>query len=88
MSVVLLNASLLLIQHSTTGPMANSFRVASCTKPSKSVFRTQSYIQDGAFAEIVNCLKYSRSILDVSVEPEYAYAVYPRKSAKMQLLNK
>ena len=34
--------------------MASSCRGASCTKPSKGVFRTHSYIQDGAFAKIVN----------------------------------
>ena len=32
--------------------MAGSFRGLSYTKPSKGVFRTQPYIQDGAFAKI------------------------------------
>ena len=69
MFVVLFDANLLVIQHSTTEPMASSFRVTSYTKPSKGACRTQSYIQDGAFAEIVNGLKYFCSILDVSLEP-------------------
>ena len=88
MFVVLFDANLLVIQPSTTGAMASSFRVTSYTKPSKGVFRTQSYIQDRPFAEIVNGLKYFRSILDVSLEPKYASAFYPRKSAKMELLSK
>ena len=40
--------------------MASSSRGASCTKPSKGVFRTQLFIQDGAFAKIVNGFKYFR----------------------------
>ena len=40
--------------------MASSSRGASYTKSSKGVFRTQSYIQDGAFAKIVNSFKNFR----------------------------
>ena len=38
--------------------MASSPLGVSCTKTSKGVFKTQSYIQDGAFARIVNGFKY------------------------------
>ena len=38
--------------------MAKSCRVASGTKPSKGVFRTQLYIQDGAFIETVHGFMY------------------------------
>ena len=40
--------------------MACSLRGEWCTKPSKGVFRTQSYIQDGAFAKRVNGFEYFR----------------------------
>ena len=40
--------------------MASFSRGASCTKPSKDVFRTQTYIQDEAFAKIVYSFKYFR----------------------------
>ena len=40
--------------------MASSFREASCTKPSKDVFRTQSYIQDQTFAKTINGFEYFR----------------------------
>ena len=42
------------MKHSTTGAMTSSSLGAFCTKPSKGVFRTQSYIQNGALARIVN----------------------------------
>ena len=38
--------------------MASSSLGVSCKKPSKDVFRTQPYIQDGAFARAVNGFKY------------------------------
>ena len=46
------------VKLSTTGATAGSSRGASCTKPSKGVFRTQPYIQDVAFAEKVHGSKY------------------------------
>ena len=60
---------------STTGAVVSSFFGASCTKSSKDVFRSQSYILDVAFAKIVHGFKYIS-------------ALHLQKSAKMQLLNK
>ena len=40
--------------------MASSFRGAFCTKPSKGVFGTQSYIQDGPPVKIGVFEKYFR----------------------------
>ena len=76
------------MKHSTTGAMASSSRGASCTKPSKGTFRTQSHIQNGTFARVVNGLVFPQknSILDVWLGSTYASALYPQKSAKMQLL--
>ena len=75
------------------GAIVNSFCGAFSTKPSKAIFRTQSYIQDGAFAKIVSgfrwltCVQHG-SILDVWLGSKYSSTHYPRKSAKMQLLSK
>ena len=77
------------MKHSTTGTMARSSRGATCTKPSKGVFRTQSFIQNGAFAKIAAQSIFTKSsILDVWPGPKYAPAFYPQNSAKKQLLNK
>ena len=77
-----LNANLFLMQHST---IASSFRGASCTKPCKDVFRTQSYIQDRAFAKIVNGFTFFRSIFDVWLGPNCLndFTLYPQMSLKM-----
>ena len=62
--MVLLTANLLVIllplvfKHSTTGAMTSSSQGESCTKPSKDVLRTQSYMQHEAFAKIVNGFQY------------------------------
>ena len=59
--------------------MASSFRGASYTKPSYGVFRTLSYIKDGAFAKKVKVfLQKTRCSTEV----------LPPKSMKMQLSNK
>ena len=78
------------VKHSATGVMASSSCGASCAKPSKDVFRTQPYIQDGAFMKIVNAEVFSQksSILDVWLEPKYASALCSQKSVRVQLLNK
>ena len=70
--------------------MASSSCGASCAKPSKDVFRTQPYIQDGAFMKIVNAEVFSQksSILDVWLESKYASALCSQKSVRVQLLNK
>ena len=69
--------------------MASSSRRESCTKPSKGVFKTQSFIQNGDFAKIVALSIFAKSsILDVSPGAKYASALYAQNSAKMQLLNK
>ena len=69
--------------------MASSSRGAFCTKPSKEVFRTQSFIQNGAFAKIAALSTFEKSsILDVWPGPGYASTLYPQNSTKMQLLNK
>ena len=59
-TVVLLTANLLLVKakHFLTGAMASSFRGAFCTKRSKGVFGTQSYIKDGVYAKKINGFKY------------------------------
>ena len=66
--------------------MASSFRRAFYTKCSKGVFGSQSYIQDGAFVKNVNGFKYfykkAKCLTVVQI------CRLPRKSAKMQLLNK
>ena len=62
--------------------MTSSFREASYTKPSNGVFRTLSYIQDGAFVKKVNGFKY------FCKKARYLTVVLPQKSMKMQLLNK
>ena len=57
---------------------------------SKGVFRTLPYIQNGTFAKRFNGFKYfckKSFILIVWLGFKYA-AFYPRKSAKMRLLNK
>ena len=66
--------------------MTSSSRGASCIKPSKGVFRTQSYIQYGDFAKIVNSFKYFWK-KDVWLGSKYTSSLYPQKSAKMQFLN-
>ena len=77
------------MKNATTGAMAISSCEAFCTKPSKVVFRTQSFIQNGAFAIIATLSIFAKSsILDVWPGPKYASALYPQNSAKMQLLNK
>ena len=58
------------------------FRGAFYTKPSNGVFRTLSYIQDGAFAKKVNSFKY------FCKKASCLTGVLSRKSVKMQLLNK
>ena len=59
-SVALLTANLLVVKakHFLTGAMASSFRGAFCTKRSKGVFGTQSYIKDGVYAKKINGFKY------------------------------
>ena len=77
------------MKNATAGAMASSSCGASFTKPSKVVFRTRSFIQNGAFAIIAALSIFAKSsILDVWPGPKYASALYPQKSAKMQLLNK
>ena len=77
------------MKNATTGAMASSSCGASFTKPSKVIFRTQSFIQNGAFAIIAALGIFAKSsILDVWPGPKYASAFYPQNSAKMQLLNK
>ena len=73
------------MKHSTTGAMASSTRGVSCTKPSKGAFRTQSYIQNGEYLTALSIFT-KRSSLDVWLGFKYASALYPQKSAKMQLL--
>ena len=42
--------------------MASSSSGASCPKPSKGVFRTQSYIKDGAFVKIVGGCIFAKEL--------------------------
>ena len=61
-TVVQLTANLFVIilpiavNYFLTGAIASSFHVAFCTKPSKGVSGTQSYIQDGAFRKKLTTL--------------------------------
>ena len=73
-SVVLLTANLLVIKakHFLTRAMASSFREASCTKRSKGVFGTHSYIKDGVYAKKFNGFKYFCKKLDVWLGSKYA----------------
>ena len=61
--------------------MASFFRGTSCTKLSKDIFRTQSYIQDGPFVKIVGGFK-------VGLSPSKQICVISLIESPLKIMNK